>query len=50
VREAVQVKWFSLEETKLLYADYQRERGLTLDDRIVEDIHSRTAGYSHCFF
>jgi len=33
-----------MEETKLLFADFQRERSVALDDRIVEDVHTRTAG------
>jgi len=34
-----------MQDTTSLFADYQKARHIALDDRIVEDIHTRTAGY-----
>lgn len=45
VREAVQVPYFTLDEVKDLFRQFEERRGISLDDRIVEDIFTRTSGY-----
>jgi len=47
VRMAIEAKWFTMVETKTLFAGYQTNRGRALDPRIIEDIQNRTAGYRH---
>lgn len=45
VRKAVQAPYFTLEEVKDLFSIYEEKKGFELDQRIVEDIFVRTAGY-----
>eukprot|EP01128_Nolandella_sp_AFSM9_P007604 TRINITY_DN421_c0_g1_i5.p1 TRINITY_DN421_c0_g1~~TRINITY_DN421_c0_g1_i5.p1 ORF type:complete len:618 (+),score=132.83 TRINITY_DN421_c0_g1_i5:76-1929(+) len=46
VREAVQAPYFTLEEVKELFNIYEEKKGFELDQRIVEDIFTRTAGHA----
>eukprot|EP01128_Nolandella_sp_AFSM9_P007600 TRINITY_DN421_c0_g1_i1.p1 TRINITY_DN421_c0_g1~~TRINITY_DN421_c0_g1_i1.p1 ORF type:complete len:618 (+),score=126.91 TRINITY_DN421_c0_g1_i1:76-1929(+) len=46
VREAVQAPYFTLEEVKELFRIYEEKKGFELDQRIVEDIFTRTAGHA----
>jgi hypothetical protein len=48
VREAVQVKFWTLKEVKQLFDQFTEARRMKLDDSIVEDIFERTGGYVNC--
>lgn len=45
VRDAVGVKFFTMDEVKQLFKEYEESRQITLDPRIVKDIYDLTSGY-----
>jgi hypothetical protein len=45
VRDAVGVKFFTMDEVKQLFKEYEESRQITLDPRIVKDIYDLTTGY-----
>ena len=45
IREPVQSPYFTLEEARELFSQFEEQLGHSLDSRIVEDIHTRTGGY-----
>lgn len=45
VRDAIQVRWFTLSEVEQLFNDFAADRELAVDPAIPKDIHDLTAGY-----
>jgi hypothetical protein len=45
VRDTLSANFFTLDEVKQLFAEYETAHKLKLDQRVVEDIYDLTSGY-----